>query len=128
MNGLKSQQFRWMKGGAENARKLLPTVWKSDIPLHQKLHATGHLLASGVFLFVFLAGVFSVPLMFALQEVGVETDFFKYFLIATVSIIAVYYVANVQAELKQEAYLKKLIKFILLFPIFLALSMGLSSA
>ena len=126
MNGLKSQQFRWMKGGAENARKLLPTVWKSSLPLHSKLHATGHLLASGVFLFVFLAGVFSVPLMFALQEVGVETDFFKYFLIATVSIIIVYYVANVQAELKKEAYLKKLVKFILLFPIFLALSMGLS--
>ena len=126
MNGLKSQQFRWMKGGAENARKLLPTVWKSNLPLPQKLHATGHLLASGVFLFVFLAGVFSVPLMFALQEVGVDTGFFKYFLIATLSIIAVYYVANVQAELKKEAYFKKLFKFIILFPVFLALSMGLS--
>ena len=64
--------------------------------------------------------------MFALQKVGVDTDFFKYFLIATVSIIIVYYVANVQAELKKEAYFKKLIKFIVLFPIFLALSMGLS--
>ena len=29
MNGLKSQQFRWMKGGAETARKMLPTIWKS---------------------------------------------------------------------------------------------------
>ena len=26
MNGLKSQQFRWMKGGAETAKKMLPTV------------------------------------------------------------------------------------------------------
>lgn len=64
MNGLKSQQFRWMKGGAENARKLLPAIWRSALSLRKKLHATGHLLASGVFLFVFLAGVFSVPMMF----------------------------------------------------------------
>lgn len=126
MNGLKSQQFRWMKGGAENARKLLPTVWKSDLSLRKKLHATGHLLSSGVFLFVFLAGVFSVPLMFALQKVSANTDFFKYFLIATASITAVYYVANVQAELRKETYFIKLVKFIFLFPIFLALSMGLS--
>lgn len=32
MNGLKSQQFRWMKGGAENARKNLVRIWSSDVP------------------------------------------------------------------------------------------------
>ncbi len=126
MNGLKSQQFRWMKGGAENARKLLPVVWKSNFSFSKKMHATGHLMASGVFLFVFLAGVFSVPLMFALQIVGLNTDFMSYFLIATLSVTLVYYVANVQAELNKESYLKMLFKFIFLFPIFLALSMGLS--
>jgi cellulose synthase/poly-beta-1,6-N-acetylglucosamine synthase-like glycosyltransferase len=31
MNSLKSQQFRWMKGGAETAKKMLPTVWKSPL-------------------------------------------------------------------------------------------------
>jgi cellulose synthase/poly-beta-1,6-N-acetylglucosamine synthase-like glycosyltransferase len=29
MNGIKSQQFRWMKGGAENARRLAPMILKS---------------------------------------------------------------------------------------------------
>ncbi|MGB3529432.1 MAG: cellulose synthase family protein, partial [Saprospiraceae bacterium] len=29
MNGLKSQQARWMKGGAEVARKLIPVIWQS---------------------------------------------------------------------------------------------------
>lgn len=126
MNGLKSQQFRWMKGGAENARKLLPTVWKSNLSLRQKLHATGHLLASGVFLFIFLAGVFSVPMMFFLPVISVDLGLFKYFLLATACIISAFYVANVQAELRQEPYFKKLLKFIVLFPLFLALSMGLS--
>lgn len=126
MNSLKSQQFRWMKGGAETAKKMLPTVWKSNLSFWQKFHATGHLLASSIFVFVFLAGVFSVPLLFFLGELGLDTSFFDYFLIGLLSIIAVYYVANVQAELEKQSYVKMLVKFIVLFPIFLGLSMGLS--
>lgn len=126
MNGLKSQQHRWMKGGAENAIKLLPAVWRSNLSLGQKIHATGHLMASGVFLFVFLAGLFSVPLLLSLTLLDINSDYFTFFMIGWVSIIAVYYVANVQAELKKENTGKKIIKFIILFPLFLALSMGLS--
>ncbi|MEL6863323.1 MAG: cellulose synthase family protein [Bacteroidota bacterium] len=126
MNGLKSQQFRWMKGGAENARKLLPTIWRSKLSFGQKLHASSHLLASGIFVFIFISGVFSVPLLFALSEIGIDTAYFTVFLVGLLSIIAVYYVANVQAELKKQPYLKLLFKFVVLFPVFLALSMGLS--
>lgn len=126
MNGLKSQQFRWMKGGAENARKLLPTVWRSDLTFKQKIHASSHLLSSGVFVFIFISGVFSVPLLFTLQAVSLSNDFFGIFIVGLLSIIAVYYVANVQAELNKQSFFKMVIKFILLFPLFLALSMGLS--
>ena len=126
MNGLKSQQFRWMKGGAETAKKMLPTIWQSNLSLSQKLHATGHLMSSTIFIFVFIAGVFSVPLLFFLQELGFDTRYFGIFLIALLSVIAVYFVANVPAELKEESYLKKVLKFVTLFPVFLALSMGLS--
>lgn len=126
MNGLKSQQFRWMKGGAETAKKMLPTVWKSHMTLGQKVHATAHLLGSSVFLCIFLVGVISVPLLFILSELQFGTDFLASFLIGMLAIIAVYYVANVQAELKKESYPKMLFKFIILFPVFLALSMGLS--
>jgi len=126
MNGLKSQQFRWMKGGAETAKKMLPTIWQSDLKLSQKLHASGHLLGSTIFIFVFIAGVFSVPLLFAMQEIGFDTRYFGIFLIGLLSVIAVYYVANVSAELKDESYFRKVTKFVFLFPVFLALSMGLS--
>jgi len=126
MNGLKSQQFRWMKGGAETAKKMLPTIWQSNLKLSQKLHASGHLLGSTIFIFVFIAGVFSVPLLFAMQEIGFDTRYFGVFLIGLLSVIAVYYVANVSAELKEESYGRKVMKFIFLFPVFLALSMGLS--
>lgn len=126
MNSLKSQQFRWMKGGAETAKKMLPTVWKSDLSIGKKIHTTSHLLASTIFVFVFIAGVFSVPLLFFLSHLNFDPTFFAYFLIGLLSIMAIYYVANVQAELHKQSYLKMLLKFVVLFPVFLSLSMGLS--
>jgi len=79
-----------------------------------------------VFIFIFIAGVFSVPLLFAIKTLSLNIHFFTIFIIGLLSIIAVYYVANVQAELKKQSYFKLFLKFILLFPLFLALSMGLS--
>lgn len=129
MNSLKSQQFRWMKGGAETAKKMLPTVWRSKLSLGQKIHATSHLLASTIFVFVFITGVSSVPLLFFLGDLialGFDKNFFAYFLVGLLSIIAIYYVANVQAPVHKDSFGKALYKFMLLFPMFLSLSMGLS--
>ena len=130
MNSFKSQQFRWMKGGAETAKKMLPTVWRSELNLDQKIHATSHLLASSVFVFVFAAGLFSVPLLFFLGdliELGFSKNFFAYFLVGLLSIIAIYYVANIQSPANQEKnFGKAVFRFVVLFPLFLALSMGLS--
>lgn len=129
MNSLKSQQFRWMKGGAETAKKMLPTIWKSHLSFTQKIHASMHLLGSTVFVFVFIAGVFSVPLLFYLSDLiamGFDKNFFAYFMVGLLSVIAIYYVGNVQASFKNEPLGKAILKFIVLFPLFLALSMGLS--
>ena len=130
MNSFKTQQFRWMKGGAETAKKMLPTVWRSDLSLNKKIHATSHLLGSSIFIFVFITGVSSVPLLFFLGdliEMGFSKNFFSYFLVGLLSIIAIYYVANIQSPANQEKdYGKSILKFMFLFPLFLALSMGLS--
>ena len=111
MNSLKSQQFRWMKGGAETAKKMLPTVWKSSLTRKKKVHATIHLLSSTIFIFVFIVGVFSVPLLFALGPLGINADYFTFFLLGLLSIAAVYYVANVQASWQEESRLYTFFKF-----------------
>ncbi|MEE9373729.1 MAG: cellulose synthase family protein [Saprospiraceae bacterium] len=126
MNGLKSQQYRWMKGGAETAVKVLPKVWKSNLSLAKKIYASSHLLSSSVFLFVFLLGVFSVPLTYFIIPLGLNKDYFAIFLIGLISIALVYYVANVQKCWGGENKLRTILKFICLFPVFMALSMGLS--
>lgn len=126
MEGLKSQQHRWMKGGAETAKKLLPQVWASDISLLKKIHASIHLLGSSVFLCVFLVGVFSVPLLYFINPLEIDVNILSLFLISTLLIGIVYYVANVRKAWEEKSKLKAIFKFIFLFPAFLSLSMGLS--
>ena len=126
MHGLKSQQYRWMKGGAETAKKLLPKVWASDLSISQKVHASGHLLASSVFLFVFTIGVLSVPLLVLINPMKVDVSVLGFFLISLLAIIAVYYVANVESAWEGRSRVRSIVKFVVLFPAFLALSMGLS--
>jgi cellulose synthase/poly-beta-1,6-N-acetylglucosamine synthase-like glycosyltransferase len=124
--GLKSQQFRWMKGGAETARKLLPKVWAADINLVQKVQATLHLLSSSIFIVIFLMGILSVALLFIKDSLLADTSLLGVFKLSLLSIILVYFVANVQVAWPKENYIHMIIKFIFLFPVFLCLSMSLA--
>lgn len=63
MPAIKSQQYRWNKGAAETSRKNLSKVYKSDLPLLTKLHATFHLLNSSVFMILLIAAVLSLPML-----------------------------------------------------------------
>jgi cellulose synthase/poly-beta-1,6-N-acetylglucosamine synthase-like glycosyltransferase len=50
MNGFKSQQHRWTKGSIQTCKKLLPKIWRSQLPLPIKLEATGHLMSNFAYL------------------------------------------------------------------------------
>jgi len=126
MNGLKSQQHRWMKGGAETAKKNLPRVWESALPLSKKIHATLHLMASAIFVFVFMIGVFSVPVLFLTRFLGINIQYFAWFLTGMLAVVAVYFAGNVTTGWSQGSWGRKVLKFLVLFPVFLSLSMGLS--
>ena len=126
MNALKAQQHRWMKGGAESARKLLPSVWRTDrLTLWQKIQATGHLVSSSLFLFVFILGVASVPVMHTLHWIGVPKGVFSGFMIGLLSMIIVYYVGNIQADISTREKGKLFWTFLWRFPLFLTMSLGL---
>jgi len=65
MNALKSQQYRWMKGAAECARKLFVKVLRApNVSFVIKLHAFFHLFSSATFILVLILGVVSVPLIY----------------------------------------------------------------
>ena len=127
MNAFKSQQHRWMKGGAECSRILLPQVWRAaSLTLAEKVHSTAHLLGSSIFVFVFLIGVLSLPTAGAVVHFGLPPALFSVFLSATLAVGAVYWVGNVRASWREAARGESVWRFVVLFPLFLCLSMGLS--
>ncbi|MFT5681503.1 MAG: cellulose synthase/poly-beta-1,6-N-acetylglucosamine synthase-like glycosyltransferase [Myxococcota bacterium] len=66
---VRSQQHRWIRGGAQVARKLLVALWRSDQPLRRRIQGTAHLLASSLFLPVLLICVLT-PLLPVALAVG----------------------------------------------------------
>lgn len=63
IDAVRSQQFRWSKGGAQAARKNLKGVLRKKLNWTNKIHAFFHLLNSLVFPLLLLAAITSIPLM-----------------------------------------------------------------
>ena len=60
LSAIRSQQFRWNKGGAENFRKMIRQVINSDkISFSTKFNAFFHLFNSSIFLCVLIAASLS---------------------------------------------------------------------
>ena len=64
MSGFKAQQFRWTKGGAQNAMKLLPKVMFSKAPLKVKVEAFFHLTGFAMHVFMFGMVLLMFPAMY----------------------------------------------------------------
>jgi len=123
MPAIKSQQYRWNKGGAETARKVFGAVLRSDFPLKNKVHAFFHLFNSSVFVCVLIAALLSVPMLYIKArhpEVRWLFNLGIVFLVGFFSIALFYWTAT------KRFYTPALGKFLKLFPGFLIVSMGLS--
>ncbi|NOT38154.1 MAG: glycosyltransferase [Saprospiraceae bacterium] len=124
--GYKSQQFRWMKGGAENTRKLLPVILKSNLPWKTKFYSAMHLMASSIFLIIFWVALLSVPVLYVMDDLNMKATFLGFCLLGTLSVLSVFYEANVVTCWEKQPLHKRIGNFLLLFPTFMAVSMGLS--
>jgi cellulose synthase/poly-beta-1,6-N-acetylglucosamine synthase-like glycosyltransferase len=122
MNGFKSQQHRWTKGSIQTCKKLLPTIWRSPLPLVIKLEATGHLTSNFAYLLLACLCVLLHPSTGGPPPGWMRTLLIDIpiFLTASVS-VAIFYVCA-QRELHPRAWFKE----ILLLPCLLALGVGLS--
>lgn len=63
MNGLKIQQHRWAKGAVQTAKKVLPRVFKADLPLLVKFEAFVHLTNHVAYPLLLGISIFSLPLL-----------------------------------------------------------------
>ena len=72
MSAFKAQQFRWTKGGAQTALKMLPKVMLSKMPLKVKVEAFFHLTSFTMHLYMLIMVVMLFPAMY-LQCVPLES-------------------------------------------------------
>lgn len=120
INALKTQQFRWTKGAVETAMKLLPTVMKADIPFKVKMECFVHLSSNIVFPFIILVALLNVPIVLIKNTIGGYDQFYSFmsvFVLASISTFLFYTFAQKAIHLDWRRRL-------LLFPVFLAGSMG----
>ncbi len=120
INALKTQQFRWTKGAVETAKKMLPKVFKSDLPLKVKFECLVHLTSNIVFPFIIVVGFLNIPLVVIKNTIGGFDEFYSMmsiFVLASISTFLFYMFAQKALHLDWRRRL-------LLFPIFLSGSMG----
>lgn len=105
MNGFKAQQARWAKGLIQTAKKILPQVFRSPVPLHVKAEAFFHLTANISYPLMILLSTMLLPAMIVrfyqgwFQMIVIDLPLF---LASTCSISSFYLVA--QKELHPKTW------------------------
>jgi cellulose synthase/poly-beta-1,6-N-acetylglucosamine synthase-like glycosyltransferase len=122
INGFKSQQHRWAKGSIQTAKKLLPQILKSKLPLKVKAEAFFHLTNNFSYLLMLILSLLMYPSMVARINIGwfkmIVTDV-PFLLVATVG-ISFFYTCS-----QKEAY-KDWKSRLIYLPMLMSLGIGLS--
>ena len=122
INAFKTQQHRWAKGSIQTAKKLLPKILKSPLPLKVKIEAFFHLTNNVSYLFMLVLSVLMYPSMVARINIGwfqmLVLDV-PFLLVATVG-ISFFYTCS-----QKEAY-KHWKSRLLYLPMLMSLGIGLS--
>ncbi|NJK92860.1 MAG: glycosyltransferase [Blastochloris sp.] len=120
MNAFKAQQHRWAKGAIQTCKKILPRVWKSELPLKIKLEATFHLTSNFAYLLLAMLALLIQPNpdYAGFQWKSILLIDVPIFMLASFSIFVFYGV--VLRELKYPWY-----KVLLYVPMLIATGIGL---
>jgi cellulose synthase/poly-beta-1,6-N-acetylglucosamine synthase-like glycosyltransferase len=127
MSALKSQQFRWTKGGAETFKKMFHRlITTPDLRFSERINGLAHLFNSSVFVFVLLLALSSVALVYLVTVDLMVSKWLNYasvFFISTIFLIF-YYAVSFREKASSKILLVPL--FIFRFIQFLIVMMGLS--
>ena len=123
MTAFKTQQQRWAKGLIQVSKKILPRVFRSDIPLRKKIEAWYHLTANISYPLMIVLSVLLMPAMIIRFYQGWwEMLFidFPLFLASTFSISSFYLVSQ------KELFPGRWYKTFLYLPFLMSLGIGLT--
>lgn len=122
INAYKLQQHRWAKGSVQTAKKLLPQIFKSNLPLKVKWEAGVHLVGNFSYLLMTIPSVFIVPasiMLFNLKMHKLIPIYIVLFLISTASVFLFYFVCQRETYPDWRGRLKYI-------PVTMAFAIGLS--
>ena len=127
MSALKSQQHRWMKGGAEVFMKMWKRLIKNpNVRFTDKVHGLAHLFNSTVFVFILCLSVLSLFVLHikdSFSDLNFVIQFGSFFIISTI-FLAYYYWFSYRD--KKGKMVSDIVRFTARFFQFLTVSMALS--
>ena len=127
MSALKSQQHRWMKGGAEVFMKMWKRLVKNpNVRFTDKVHGLAHLFNSTVFVFILCLSVLSLFVLHikdSFSDLNFVIQFGSFFIISTI-FLAYYYWFSYRD--KKGKTVSDIVRFTARFFQFLTVSMALS--
>ena len=123
MTAFKTQQARWAKGLIQTSIKVLPMIFKSDVPRRIKVEAVYHLTANLSYPLMIIMSALLLPAMICRFYQGWFQMLLIDFPLFTASSfsIAVFYLAS-----QRELYPKTWMKTFLYLPFLMALGIGLT--
>jgi len=127
MSALKSQQHRWMKGGAECFIKMRgKLITHRGVRFSDRIHGLAHLFNSSVFVFILILSILSLFILHIKDSFSDLNYFVQFgaFFISSTLFLAFYYWNSYRD--KSGAFFKDLWSFIKRFVQFLTVSMALS--
>jgi cellulose synthase/poly-beta-1,6-N-acetylglucosamine synthase-like glycosyltransferase len=123
MTAFKTQQQRWAKGLIQTSKKILPRVFRADVPFRTKVEAWYHLTANISYPLMVVLSVLLMPAMIIRFYQGwwemLYIDF-PLFLASTFSISSFYLVSQ------KELYPRRWLRTFLYLPFLMALGIGLT--
>jgi cellulose synthase/poly-beta-1,6-N-acetylglucosamine synthase-like glycosyltransferase len=123
MTAFKTQQARWAKGLIQTSKKILPSVFRSNVPFHTKIEAWYHLTANISYPLMIVLSTLLMPAMIIrswqgpLQMLLID---FPLFMASTMSISSFYLVSQ------KELFPGRWYKTFLYLPFLMSLGIGLT--
>ena len=127
MSAVKTQQFRWMKGPAEVARKNLSDFMGSSQSVLIKMLGFFHLFNSTIFIWVFVSGLSSLAIL-VLRARGFNAFLPDYLSLASTGSLASLIIFYTLSRIKKNkpGNFSGYVRTILDFPVFLCFCLGFS--
>jgi cellulose synthase/poly-beta-1,6-N-acetylglucosamine synthase-like glycosyltransferase len=121
MNSFKTQQHRWAKGSIQTAKKLLPRLLRSELPIKVKMESIFHLTNNLAYLMMTVLCLImpiSIVVRYELHVPALMLIDLPAFLLATISICYFYYLCQREAGIPKWEAIRNL-------PMVLSLGIGL---